>query len=450
MIRKSSSWLMVLTIVGLYACNEKTQLDQSTLPVVDGINVFQEDTFTIKSTNVLRDSLQTSFVQAVVLGVCDYYPYVGPVTMDAAIQFKLPDEQFVFKGDNPMIDSVVLVMPYAEVYLDSLSSASTAQRFEIYQLDEPMDIDRLYYNVEDIAYGSTMLNRDASQSYDFMDYDDSVQVMGINRRPQMRIRMSDDFTTRLDNAPETAFKTSEDFINWFPGIFIKSVQSGSNSLGYFGVSSVGLEVYYHNDSDDSLRVVFPYFDGTCQHYTKISRTYDNTIMNTVNNPNPDGEEWTYTSYSPGIKTELEIPYLASLEDYIINDAIIEVIAEKNPNSGFATLNRLIPLVYTDTIPSATRDYEFELTVVDGSGYSLGTREDITLPNGEEAYRYRMRITRELSRATIQKQNLYLQLGGRELYGLLQYTPIAKYVTKLGGNNRTDDYRMKLKILYSKK
>ncbi len=447
MISNRYAWILILGTLGLLSCNEKTSLDQSALPIVDGINVFQEDTFSIISTNVLVDSLVTSDVESIALGMCESYPYFGPVTMDAAIQFKLPVESFVFTGDNPTIDSIVMVLPYAGAYLDS-TSENANQEFSLHILDESLDITKDYYNFDDVAYGSTIVNQNPSKIYNFNEYEDSVEVWGSQRYPQIRMRLSDDFTQKMRDADASIYESSDNFIEWLPGFYIKSIAQNANGFGYFSLGNAGLEVHYHNDTDDSLMAKFPYFSGTCTHYTKVKRTYDNDILNSIQNPNPDGEEWTYLCISTGVKTKLVIPYLESLEDNIINDAIIEVIAKKNDHK-FPIMSYVNPLVYTDSIPSTTKDYNFGLEL-NISNYNLGQVEEITLPSGEEAYKYQLRITRELSDALIEKRPLELLVGGLEFARVIPYIFIAEEATKIGGTNRSDDFKLKLKILYSKK
>ncbi len=435
-------WL-ALVVLTTYSCKEKTFLNQDALPIVDGINVFQEDTFNVIATNLLRDSLITSDVNIIGLGECSQYPYLGPVRMDAALQFKLPKEQFILDGTNPEIDSVVIELPYADVYIDSIGGG-TMQQLELYELSQNLDLDSVYYNFDDVSYGSTLLNHASNLSFDFNNHEDFNVVMGDTLSPRIRVRLSDDFVADMQNASSTAFLTSEDFINWFSGVYIKTQNTGANSLAYINALSSRLEVYYHNDEDSGLKASFPYYSENTAHYTRIHRTYDAQILNTTNNPNPLGEDWNYMTYSTGVKTQIEIPYIPSLEDYIINDAVIEFTATK-PANGFPVLQFVFPRLIQDSFLAPTADYLYTL---DYSGYLLSGYDEVTLSSGDVAYRYKLRVTQELTRAQQEKEPILMEVGGVEFDDVTSL-PMCKNVIKVGGNNRTDDYKLKLKILYSK-
>ncbi len=437
---------LLALIITQYACKEKTFLDQEALPLVDGINVFQEDTFTVISSNLLRDSVFTSEVNLLGIGECSQYPYLGGIVMDAGLQFRLPKEQFVLDGDNPQIDSVIVSLPYAEVYMDTVNGG-TEQKFNLYEITTPLDPYYRYLNTDQVPHNTTLLNADASKTYDFRDYLDSVVIWDDTLRPQIRIKLSDDFVAEMQTAKDQHFNSTEDFIQWFPGLFIKSERMGANSYAFINVLAANMTVYYHNDSDDSLRAVFPYDPGSNEHFTEIHRSYDPQILASTQNPNPQGEDWTYMGFTTGIRTKIEIPYNPTLDDYIINDAILEFTAEKSANS-FPVLNFVFPRLIGDTSLDPTEDFLFSVNSY--SGYILGEKEDITLPSGTEAYRYKLRITQELTRTQKEKSTLVLDLGGREYDDLKQTLPMCTKITKVGGNNRNDDYKLKLKILYSKK
>ncbi len=447
MKRNISLWGFVVSLMILFAsCDEKTYLNSDSIPQVDGINVFFADSFRIFSSNYQEDSIETSSYFFLGLGNCADYPYTGSVKMDLYTQFSLIAEQFNFSGENVEIDSVVLVMPYGDVYIDSTDPNST-QNLHVYRLTDTLGYGVDYYDYSSIAKENTPLNADPNQEFDFRDYRDSVEVNGKKQSPQIRIKLNSAFTNEFNQLDSTTLSSSTNFINWLPGICVQSVSPNSNSLAYINSSNCQLQVFYKSSLGDSLIAYFPYNPSYNNHFTHIEKLIDPGVQATLDAPNPDGEEWTYMSFAPGITTRVNIPYIEFLEDYIVNDAVLEFTAENT--TLFPMVSYLFPYkVTSDTNKQFIIDYAYDLNV---NGFMMGEQEEVNKPGIGQTYKYELRITKELIASLLAKENLDLEIGPL----LVQqngtfYSPLSKRSTKLGGNNRSDEYKLKLKIIYSKR
>ncbi len=446
MKRKINLWgLALCLVIAMSSCQEKTYLNTDSIPEVDGINVFFADSFQIFTHNHLDDSVQTSSYSAVALGDCMDYPYTGSINMELYTQFSLPSDQFNFTGDQVKIDSVVLVMPYGDVYLDSSQSAAP-QKLHVHRLLNTLELAEPYYDYSTVGYDNTLLNDDPNAVYDFSQYKDSVEIWGTKLVPQLRIKLSDAFAKEVEQLDSATRSNTDEFLKWLPGLCVRPA-STAHSLAYFNASSIELLVYYQNSTDDSLTTYFPYNYSYNRHFTRIQKQLAPDVKATLDAPNPDGEEWNYMSYAPGLNTRVSIPYIGSLEDYVINDAVLDITVENS--TDYPMVQYIFPYkVLNDTSKQIIKDYAYDLNL---RGFLMGDLTAISKPSIGSTYHYELRITEELTKSLLAKEDLELELGPLLIqeYGIFK-SPLAKRSTKIGGNNRSDEYKMKLKVIYSKK
>ena len=105
------------------------------------------------------------------------------------MQVNLPTNN-LFLGNNPVLDSLVLVLDYAGLYGDSMAQHS----FNVYKVIEPLYASKLYYSDSKVLTLPAAIGRKANFVPNLKD---SVTVLGNTMPPQLRIRLTDQLGTEF-------------------------------------------------------------------------------------------------------------------------------------------------------------------------------------------------------------------------------------------------------------
>lgn len=353
--------LIALSFAGLFAsCNDDGSLGLDLLPNNDGIGVFKADTFTLKSYTIREDSLAVQQPSRILFGELDD-PVFGISRVAASYQVRLLTENIIL-GNNLQADSLVLALSYEGYYGDTLSPVILT----VYELDESLSQDSIYYSNQFVAYKPTPLAR--------FTYDPRPNSVSEVNEPQingqdsifkyagvLRIPLSTETAQRILDASGTAnLQNNTNFLQFFKGVYITAERANSSDLGvslHFVPVSLrnGLFLYY---KADGLRQRFDMLaNNESARRNHFAFDYQGSLVGSRLNDTSSSIEATYLQAGGGVKTLLKMPYLRNLvstHDVAINKA--ELHFELIPNSNdapFVQPNRIFVIAADSTGSNAT-------------------------------------------------------------------------------------------------
>lgn len=398
----------------------------------NGLNVIIVDTFTVKSTTVIVDSLPTDETSISMLGALND-PELGITDCGIVSQIRLSSESPNF-GDVSLItvDSIVLSFVYAgNKYYGELSEMA----FEVFEINEDLAIDNDYYanstittkngNLVDPGQGSVLPNP-------YLD----VAIEGDTVAPMLRINLDPSFGTELiNNASE--MNTNDNFISFFKGLLIKAV--GANDLApnkgsvlYFSLeNALSNMVLYYNVAGDSKKFTFN-INSSCARFNKIDFDQSGTPVELVLNDENAANEKFYMQASH-MRPEISFPYIMDLNkdnNVIINKAeLILPVQDYNDNPFTPSLGLFIGKENTNLITDFILDYYLQYT-------------DIPYNSEDKTFSYI--VTRELQQVingNLESKNL--RIYPTNFHG----SGIERVV--FSGQNASNKDKLKLEITYTK-
>ncbi|MDP2187135.1 MAG: DUF4270 domain-containing protein [Sphingobacteriaceae bacterium] len=343
-------------MTGLFAsCNDDGAVGLDLLPNPDGIGVFRLDTFSLRTYTVTEDSLEVQQPPIFALGeVSD--PIFGLSKVGITYQVRLTNEN-INLGNNVQVDSLVLALSFDNYYGDTTDQLL----LKVYELDETIYRDSVYYSNQVPAYKSTPL---ATFTYHPRPKGtvpvDEPRVNGIdtvfNYPGLLRIPLSADLSNRIlaaSGGPDLQNNTN--FLNFFKGFYITAERVSSSATGsvmLFSTTSArnGLFMYYKTDT---LRRRFDMLltDQSARRNV-FNFNYQGTEVGGRINDTSDLVQFGYVQAGGSVKLKVDMPYLRNLVkdfDVAINKA--EVIFEVIPgsdNAPFTPPSRLF-LLRADTL-----------------------------------------------------------------------------------------------------
>jgi len=387
-------------------------------------------------------------------------------------------------GTNPIIDSIVLSLVYDTTVYGKKDRKQ--QTLNIYQLTEVMDKDKVYASNNSLSKSSYAI---ANQNFIPKPFD-SVLIWGKKEKPQLRIKMDNNFgqtilnnqttgnlvdNTALQNfikgfkkeKPQLRIKMDNNFgqtilnnqttgnlvdntalQNFIKGFYITTENTNLSSPGdgnilkfKMGDAQTKLTLYYRNTAADSLRYDFG-FSGVSR-FLSFNHNYsganvDAALTTQLNSTAINQNSTIYIQSMAGIKAKVQIPWLKKLNDsgmVSINKAELVIKLDQTSTNyldTFAAPKSLIIFGINDDgtsyiIPDAVENPAYYN--YDGT-YNKTTKE----------YRFNM--------------NRYVQqiLTGKKenngFYILAQSGAVNANRVIIGGGG-TGNYQMKLNITYTK-
>jgi hypothetical protein len=191
--------VLFFSVLFLSSCKEPLIKDSSLVSGQDDLlNLSTIDTFTVYSKTEVEAPYATSGTNYGTLGVMDD-PIFGKTTCGFYAQFRLLNN-VVDMGTNRVVDSVVL-----SVILDGqYGSNNKPINIIAYEMLEDMSTLQSYNTNESFFVKGSPLGA----AYNIVpNINDSVKVVGVNRAPQIRIRLNNSLGTRILGADSaTPFK----------------------------------------------------------------------------------------------------------------------------------------------------------------------------------------------------------------------------------------------------
>jgi hypothetical protein len=441
---KASSLLSGLfLLLTLLSCRkEPYEIGIDILPPTDTLSVYQTDTVTVIAYTEVQDSIRTDeFTFGMVGAIMD--PVFGKTTASIYTQVRLSTEGVTF-GQNPVLDSLVLVLYYQGYYGDT----NTLQHLKVWELSQDLIKDSAYYSSQTAESYSILL---ADQYYRPRPHD-SVLVLGYNVAPHLRVNLSNN-TNYLGNkilsAPQNVLNTNEEFIKFFKGLRIEAlpVDEGGSFIKFNTADLFSkIAVYYHNsDQGDSLRFDMV-IDGSAARfngfdhfgYADANPAFRQQVLN---GDTMLGQDQLFLQPMGGTRLKVRMPYLRSLvKDGKIAISNAQLVFENPDKDSTLALPDALSLYMLDS----TGAYGFVIDQSEGTGYFGGSYYS-------ESRTYSFRLTRHIQNIltgdTTKNLDLYIS-AVNPLKNILYTNRVV-----LNGTSPYDPTRypgrLKLRLLFTK-
>jgi hypothetical protein len=436
--------LRLLVVFCVFAsCKKATTIGLDVLPESDFVIAVFTDTFSLQTLTVKEDPVRTSTLVNNVAGNW-YDPDFGRTVATLFTEFYLPTNNVdLGNPDTLFIDSVVLTLAYAGFY----GYEDVPQSYTVYEVAEAMNPlpEEGWLSDKNFRINQIPLGKKTNAIVNLLD---SVEVIDGKLPAHMRIRLNDRFGQRLLNQSGGAnFIDQASFVNYFKGICLSpdtvSTPFGGGVMYINLLSPVsGLNLYYHSTNIDSLTYRLPVTSDVVKtnYYT---HNYSGTeVKDHLRNLSGANDSIVYMQGLGGVKTFIRIPHIKTLENVIINKAEL-VIRQLVDDSGIDSIY-LVP----QQLVCAKVDTNFSdavlLDQLDGDPFPEfgGNLLTYITAAGEEVAEYKFSISHHVQNVLNGSQSefgYYLILFRRgETAGRI----------KAGGSLRSDEFQMKLNLIYT--
>jgi hypothetical protein len=456
--------MLMVAITQLTSCKENTILPPDLVPDVDNINTFQQDTFSVITHTVYKDSLLTGgvlngvnrgadadFSHAIgtILGGASGDAVFGKTIASVYLQVRPPSPAYSFTGTNQTIDSVILAVNYESAYGDTIMAQT--QDFNLYRSTSNLRFDSVYYEfAEANITGAGLEDIKANVNFNSIRTD-SPTIDGVTLRPRIDFKLSNTFITDLQNQTSaTGFLDYPSFMNWLGGFYITPDSTKGNTLGYFDTDNATMFVYYRylnsNSDSDTTVAIFPFDARYCARFNNIKRNYTGSpASNFIQTGALGGDSLLFVQGEPGLASLIRFPNIGQFPNAIINKAEL-TLTVVSPFTNFTdTMSYNIPpqmqLVYVNENgeDEVLQDY---LQV--GAVRVGGIRNWATL-SGSQKIQYKFNISHTIQDAvTMQNSNFALKMSGAR-----NDNPASNRVVLRGSGSNVTLEKPKLNIIFTK-
>lgn len=299
MKRRCSIFIIILAVL-ISSC--KKDIDTIGLNLQDGTlgNAYVEIPLSAYST--VEDSLFTKNLLYTLLGEI-HDPVFGTTKAGFCAQFALQGSNTTF-GDNLSLDSVVLTLQYGGYYGDTLSGL----HLEVYELNEALTNAQYYSNENNPSHlGNNLVYSSAT----VLPMPNSrVRIDTTTHTAHMRIRLSNNFGSRLLNLDENDLTNNSAFQSAFKGLVVMATANGTGNLCYFSPTAAlsGITLYYKS-GEINKKYTFP-ITTDCARYNFFTHDYSTADPDfqrqVINGDTSLGKETLYIQPTGGVKTHINL------------------------------------------------------------------------------------------------------------------------------------------------
>lgn len=433
-------------VIFLSSCEDEPDLIGLGLqPQNDRLGLAYSDTTSIVAYSMIEDSLRSNFSPSLLGTYND--PVFGNTSASIFTQARLSDNNVTF-GSNPTFDSLVMFLPYTGSYMyNSIYEKPYPLNIKIYEVDQKMSSDSIYYGDKLLPYVNTVL---ANLTFT-PNTKDSIVYNGEKLPPMLVVKFSNNILgNKLLNAAPANFTDNDAFTSFMKGLFIKAMplatnQQNKGSILYFNLYNSPLAkmtLYYKKNVTDTFSSKYNFvFNEKNIKYTNFNHYgYTNAHPDLKNQIGiggvPDtslGQQKLYLQSMGGIKLKLKFPYLrewVNNKKIIVNEAVLVLknadLNDKNTPPNLLAILKLVANGKTELLP----DFYAEGPSFFDATYNSTSRE------------YRIRITRYIQQ----------MLNTNEAdYGLYMFVDSRRTTANrfmFYGTDKTLPNRMKLELRYT--
>ncbi len=376
-------------------CKDPIIEDTDLLTADDELNL-AKDSLNVKVFSFYEEKTAGNTSSTAVLGSMND-PAFGKTYGSFYTQLRLGSNNVTF-GTNPVIDSAVLSFAYGSSY-GSFKNGMTINVFEINQ----SILDSTTYYTSDAF--SVNIPRIGQLIFDQPNVTDSVRTAFGNFAPHLRIPLTKTFAQHLLDTDTNILETPASFLSYFKGVYVTTNTNYiTDAVLYLNLNSPlsRITLYYHNDTEDSLSFDIQVSGNKVNH---VDHEYAGSpAAESINNPNPAGEEKIFLQGGIGTRGKILIQNLDSLPKNIAINKAELIFTQSSADTTFAA-----PLVLDlFRIDDAGAIAQLE---DDGLSHFGGVRVAETV-DGITLNRYRFNIRKYFQRlvdGTYNNNGLYLQI-----------------------------------------
>lgn len=442
--------LLAATIFAV-GCKEDTVINANVSPTLGAIAVDTiPDTFTILTKTVLIDTVVTSLTpsnQVVVHGLGTANdPYFGRTNAGIYVQVLPERGNFTFSANDPHVTDAYVVLPFSGF---AWGDTTDIQDYNVYRVTDNLTTDETYYSNTHKNYDPTPVGSITGVNVDKLT--DSVSVLGSNRAPHIRIKLTEAFKNELVSLAASSNDAAA-FLSAMKGLYIASADTTKGvALPYFMLNNstdyrrAAIQFFYYEGSNQSdVKTAFFNFTTGCAHYNRIARNYSNELKNAFAS-GAQSDAVVYLQNLPGATLDLRFPTLKNLPAVVVNRAeliITQISLPSDPGADKFWSPLLLDVTGVDASGNKYVPLDKQpLTDVGALAFMDGSRKTVTLPGGMVVNQYSINIPREVQRAIVNKSDaLHLQLNGVQRF-------FGAYRLIAGGN--PSQFKVSLRITYSK-
>lgn len=391
----------------LQACNKRPdQIGAGIQPDKDLIGIFYTDTVSIVAYSIPEDSVRTDKPEHILLGSIKD-PIFGTTVAGFYTQVRLSTSSINF-GPNPQLDSLVLQLAYSGYHGDT----TTQLTIKVYELEEPIYYDSMYYSNTHKNFGNTDF---ANFSY-FPKPRKRFVWEGDTLSPAFRVRLSDvspALGNKILTADSVARSSNAKFVEYFKGLFVtaEAVAANGSIVSLDLPSNLSrMTLYYRNDEKDSLR--YELFIGQTEarfnrydhmDYADADATFRSQV---ILGDTLLGQNLLYVQSMSGVKTRLRFPNMTRFSQTIgkkvvVNEAKVVFTGRNIDTTMFFAPQRLALVRSNSDGTYSLMSDQLEGDSYFGGGFRSGSND------------YEFRITRYI-------QDLMLRGEGKQDNGLLVF------------------------------
>lgn len=373
-------------------------------------------------------------------------PVFGKTIASFSSQIRMSTENVSF-GIDPILDSVVLMLRYSNIY----GETNSIQNVKVYELDELLSYDSAYYSNHNVKHYPVLL---ADRSF-VPDLKDSVKIYTSKVAPHLRINLSkltSYFGNKLLYAPENILLSNTNFIKFVKGLYLESSPVSANGgLVSFDMNNslTKMVVYFKNHDStgkivDSLTYDFV-ISSSCarfntfnhDHYADASPEFKAQVLN---HDTTQGKNLLFLQGLSGVRIKFKLP---NIKNYIKSNKIAV-------NNAFLILKNFetdTTLAPPPTITLVKVDSSGKMGYViddsEGSAYFGGT-----YMSGSRTYQFRItRYIQQILSGASKNYDLYLMVNDPASNVLVPNRMIG--IGTSPGNATPKSSRYQLQLVFTK-
>lgn len=440
-------WVLPLFFAILFSCNDPSTIGSDLLSG-DELGVEFTDTSTLFAYTVAEDSLliwdsnpSGTIYQNFTFGNCQD-PIFGKT--EASIFAQIVPSTTVPEFEGVTLDSVVLMLTYN----DDLCYGNLDEMFsvEVYELDEQLDPDRDYYTIDSFAVkpmpvGAATFVPNVSDSMEVFVPGNPDSTDTEKLPAHLRIRLDNSFGEALMQFDSATYAEDTLFSKVFHGIWLKPTSQNAGLLNFkMRDGTTSLRLYYHSSTDTTSYSFRVYNDDPVVMHQRYYRGGAPVQAHIATLGEMRNDSFLFMQGLTGLNIELELPYIQSLNNVIINKAELQlpILSLPGEDEDFASVQQIYAYeVVSDTSIALLYDIALPLSRLPGSDFGdyFGGKPDET--NGRYSLNLTAAVQRMLTGESTNRLRLIPYIRAERAHRVVLAGP-AKY-----------EAPAKLKITYTK-
>lgn len=306
----SSVLLSCSTDVGNFQIGEDLVKSKSSITITD--------TFAVKLSTILLDSIPTSDADQILAG--KYSTGVtGPLEMCSYFNFDR-SETVSTLDEEAVFDSLTIELGYSGYYL---GDTTQLQKLSLYRLTEQLEL------LEDASYQKYLYNN-SSFSHEPQPLAEVSFIPFPTGKDSIEFRLPDELGLELMDLvydKENAMEDNERFNEYLKGFVLKSAADSKAIIGFTGdTAGIKLNLYTHLVELEKMEKRYTYYlAAENTHFNQAIADRSATPFSVLQNqreelPSTGSDNRTYVQGSAGIVTRIDFPSLNNI--FLLEDQVM--------------------------------------------------------------------------------------------------------------------------------